>query len=159
MDSFWYHLYDKICLPLLYIMFRLFALTNSKIRKGIQGRKDTFRKIEKGLSLFSDRGPRFWIHSSSMGEFEQAKPLVQQLKSRIPECVVIVSVFSPSAYEHIQDYQKADLICYLPIDTRQNAKRFISILKPDAGIMVRHDLWPNHLRQLIKTDGIFLFFN
>jgi len=153
MSSFWYHLYDKISIPVLYIVYRLYVLTNHKIRIGHQGRRETLQKLENELIRLSDRGSRFWIHSSSMGEFEQAKPLIRQLKEKIPGCTVIVSVFSPSAYEHIQNYREADLICYLPLDTRKNAKRFISILKPNVGIMVRHDLWPNHLRQL-KKGGI-----
>jgi len=153
MNFFLYHLYDKIGIPFLYLIFHLYALTNSKIRKGIRGRKNTFRLMEQKMAQLSNEGPRFWIHSSSMGEFEQAKPLIQGLKNKIPASVVMVTVFSPSAYEHIHDYKTADCICYLPLDTRRNARRFLSILKPDVGIMVRHDLWPNHLRQL-KKDGI-----
>lgn len=153
MESFWYYLYDAVGVPLLYAGFSLGALTNGKIRRGIRGRKDFFQKLEQGILDLPRGGPRFWIHSSSMGEFEQAKPLIERLKERFAAGSVVVSFFSPSAFEHVQEYRGADHLCYLPFDSRRRSEKFISLIRPDVAIVVRHDFWPNHLYQL-KKRGI-----
>ena len=82
-----------------------------------------------------------------MGEFEQAKPIIAELKRRHPGTLVIVSFFSPSGYEHSRTYRLADVITYLPFDTRRNARRFLDLVRPDAAVMVRYDIWPNHIRE------------
>ncbi len=148
MESFWYRLYNAVGVPFLYTGFCFVALVNSKVRRGIRGRKDFFKRLEEATSRLPEGGPRFWIHSSSMGEFEQAKPLIERLKERFPRGSVIVSFFSPSVFEHVQEYRGADHLCYLPFDSRKRAERFLSLVRPDVAIVVRHDFWPNHLRQL-----------
>lgn len=153
MDSFWYYLYNTVGVPLLYVGSFLGALANPKIRKGVQGRKDLFIDLEERMESLPKRGLRFWIHCSSMGEFEQAKPLVDRLKKRFPGGSIVVSFFSPSVFDHVQEYEGADHLCYLPLDSRGRAKRFLSLIQPDMAIVVRHDLWPNHLWQL-KKQGI-----
>jgi 3-deoxy-D-manno-octulosonic-acid transferase len=85
-----------------------------------------------------------------MGEFEQAKPLVKALKEQFSGCLVVVSVFSPSAYENIEGYRDADIVCYLPFDSRKKAGRFLDLIKPDVALIVRHDIWPNHLYAMKK---------
>jgi len=150
--TFWNTIYNFIGVPLLYIGFMIASLFSRKIRRGIKARKSLFHDLEQSLKDFSGTAFRFWIHSSSMGEFEQAKPLIRHLKKTYPKARVVVSLFSPSAYDHVHDYQEADCVCCLPFDFRKNAKRFISLVRPSIAITIRHDLWPNHLRQLKKRN-------
>ncbi len=152
MDSFWRYLYNIVGVPFLYAGFSLAALANTKVRRGIEGRRGLFDNLEQQMSLLPKKGPRFWIHSSSMGEFEQAKPLVKELKKKFPDGSVVVTFFSPSAFDHVQGYREADCLCYLPFDSVRGAERFLSLVQPDAAIVVRHDLWPNHLWQLRKHN-------
>jgi 3-deoxy-D-manno-octulosonic-acid transferase len=93
-------------------------------------------------------GTRVWFHSSSMGEFEQAKPIIAALKHANPGVRIIVTFFSPSGYEHSRSYKLADLISYLPFDSLNGARRFVDLVKPDVAVMVRYDIWPNHIWEL-----------
>lgn len=140
-------LYNAVALPVMNLMSRVLALTDEKMRIGVAGRKRVFEDLEKAVQTFGPT-PRFWIHNSSMGEFEQAKPIVAVLKERLPNCRIIVSFFSPSGLAHVRDYTDADHLCYLPLDTRRNAARFVDIIRPAAAVVIRHDFWPNHLKAL-----------
>ncbi|MBN1895047.1 hypothetical protein JW906_11150 [bacterium] len=143
-------LYNLLGVPSLYVLSYLYSLFNEKVRRGLEGRKILFEQLAKAAPAGLSRRPRFWIHNSSMGEFEQAKPLVEALKAAFPGCFIAVSFFSPSAYEHVQDYPHADCLCYLPIDDRRKARRFLDLIRPDAAIVIRHDIWPNHLLECRK---------
>ncbi|MBX3042162.1 MAG: hypothetical protein KIT33_14290 [Candidatus Kapabacteria bacterium] len=91
---------------------------------------------------------RILIHASSMGEFEQAKPIIEKIKSKFPETEIIASFFSPSGFRNQQKYKKIDYSCYLPIDTKKNAEYFAKQINPDIAIFVRYDLWLNTLTSL-----------
>ena len=129
----------------MWIGFHLMAIRDHKIRQGIRGRRKLFKTLSQNLIKFKTKSPRFWIHNSSMGEFEQAKPLIQKLKSAYPDSLVLVTFFSPSGLEHVRRSPGVDLICYLPFDSFFNARRFIRMVKPDAAITIRHEFWPNFL--------------
>lgn len=148
----WYYLYNLIVVPFMYLGFFLCGLVNSKIQKGIRGRKKLFGDLEEKMQMLSHKRPCFWIHNSSMGEFEQAKPLIRQLKKTYPNGCAVVSFFSPSGFEHAQDDHEADYLCYIPFDSRRRASRFLSLVQPNVAIVIRHDLWPNHLWQLKKRN-------
>lgn len=150
MHNLVYHFYNILIIPFLRLVILIGSFTNGKIGQGSRGRKDLFQKLEKAMKQLKHDGPRFWVHSSSMGEFEQTKPIIEKLKERFPEGIVIVSFFSPSVFEHVQGYPGADCLTYIPFDSKRRARRFISLIRPDMAIMVRHDLWPNHLHQLNK---------
>lgn len=141
------YVYSFVVIPLLWVVLRFLGLFNSKIRRGIRGRRGLFESLRHQIQRLP-AGKRVWFHSSSMGEFEQAKPIIAALKARLPELRVIVSFFSPSGYEHSRKYALADAITYLPFDTRSGAKHFIDIVRPDAAVMVRYDVWPNHIWEL-----------
>jgi 3-deoxy-D-manno-octulosonic-acid transferase len=83
-----------------------------------------------------------------MGEFEQAKPIISELKRRNPEVRVIASFFSPSGYDHSKNYTLADVITYIPFDTRENVRTFLDLVRPDVAVMVRYDVWPNMIWEL-----------
>jgi len=152
-EKFWYGLYNLFFLPLLRMSAFCFQWFFPKIRKGIQGRRNLFQKLETDIQRIAGQSPRIWIHNSSLGEFEQAKPLIMELKKRFPHGAIIVSFFSPSGFDHAGSFSHADVICYLPVDTIRNASRFVDLVKPDILIVIRHDIWPNHLR-VLKKRGI-----
>jgi 3-deoxy-D-manno-octulosonic-acid transferase len=141
MDSLWYILYNLVGMPFFRLALLAGRLFDRKVRRGLDGRKNLFGCLEEALPAIDSRRPRFWIHNSSMGEFEQAKPVIEALKQRFPGSSVVVTFFSPSGLDHVKQHPGADLLCYLPIDSRRNAERFVRTLKPDVGVVVRHDIW------------------
>jgi len=145
--SLWQTIYSLVVLPPLWVALHIAGLLRDKVRRGIRGRRGLFQDLERRLRSVG-AGPRVWFHSSSMGEFEQARPIIAMLKERRPEVRIIVTFFSPSGYEHTKNYPLADLISYLPFDTRSNAARFLDLIRPDAAVMVRYDIWPNHIWEL-----------
>ena len=145
-------IYSYAVIPALWLALQILGLVNAKARRGIRGRDHLFEELAPRIAALR-AGRRVWFHSSSMGEFEQAKPIIEELKRRQPGIVVIVSFFSPSGYEHSLKYPLADAITYLPFDTRRNARRFLDLLRPDAAVMVRYDIWPNHIWEL-RARGI-----
>ena len=147
MQQFYRFLYGFIVLPLLWATLMIIGVFNGKTRRGIRGRRNLFDTLARQTSTLSP-GKRVWFHSSSLGEFEQAKPIIAELKSRMPDARVIVTFFSPSGYEHSRKYPLADVISYIPFDTRAGARRFLDLVHPDAAVMVRYDVWPNHVWEL-----------
>jgi len=148
----WQIFYRWFVLPALWLVFWLYSLVNRKVRRGLVGRRTLFADLERQLPNLPD-GKRVWFHSSSLGEFEQAKPIIAELRRRIPGIGIIVTFFSPSGYEHSRKYQLAHVISYLPADTQRNARKLLDLLRPDAAIMVRYDIWPNHVWEL-RRRGI-----
>ncbi len=149
-------LYNSLIVPLLWILLYITGLFNSKVRKGISERRNLFTNVEEALSRLPVGQPRFWFHSSSLGEFEQAKPIIAELKQINPTAQIIVTFFSPSGYEPSRKYKLADIITYIPFDSLWNARRFVKIVHPTAAIMVRYDVWPNHIWEL-ACAGIPIF--
>ncbi len=147
MTRAWELLYSGIVIPLLWCMLQVMGFFNRKVRRGIQARHELFTSLEQQVQALSGAG-RIWFHSSSLGEFEQAKPIIAELKRRQPGLNVIATFFSPSGYEHSRKYHLADVISYIPFDTRANARRFLDLVNPDAAVMVRYDVWPNHIWEL-----------
>jgi 3-deoxy-D-manno-octulosonic-acid transferase len=148
----WRSLYSFVAIPLLWMVIRILGLFHAKVRRGIAGRKGLFDNLQQQVSRLG-AGRRVWLHSSSMGEFEQAKPIIASLKQRMPGVKVVVTFFSPSGYENSKKYQLADVISYLPFDTRRDAQKFLDIVQPDVAVMVRYDIWPNHIWEL-RRRGI-----
>lgn len=149
MQRLWFFIYNSLAVPVFWLLFHVGALVNGKIRRGIRGRKDLLDRL--GVEVKQLTGSRrFWFHSSSLGEFEQAKPIIAELRNRYDDIDIIVSFFSPSGYEHSRNYKLADLITYLPFDSVANARRFLDLIQPSIAIMVRYDIWPNHVWELRK---------
>ena len=118
----------KCCLVVVYNLFirlyflaaRVAALWNRKARAWIRGRKGLFEELERKIPAGD---PIIWVHCSSAGEFEQGKPLIEQLKKEYPSYKILVSFFSPSGYKAAATYTNADVITYLPLDTRQQENK------------------------------------
>lgn len=144
----WYLIYNFLVVPLLYLTFQIGYYFNEKIRKGLEGRKNLFIDLAARRALWKDQGDFkiIWFHSASLGEFEQGKPLIAGLKERYGEKIkIVVSFFSPSGYEPARNYPLADLVFYLPLDTPFQARKLIHLLQPDIWILLKYDVWPNHV--------------
>lgn len=155
MKTVWQFLYNFIVIPHLYTVLRLLGLFNMKTQRGINGRKRVFENIIINALRLDKSRPVIWFHSSSLGEFEQAKPIIQKLKKE-KEVNLIVTFFSPSGFENSLKYPYADIVSYIPFDTAHNAKTFIQIVKPAIAVMMRYDIWPNHIWTMIK-EGVPVF--
>lgn len=145
----WYVLYNYIVLPVLYIILYLLGFFNEKIKRGIKGRKTLFFDLATNIKKIDKEKKTIWFHSSSMGEFEQAKPIIEKLRKE-KNVNIIVTFFSPSGYENSLKYPYADVISYLPFDTPRLAEKFVKIIKADAVVFMRYDIWPNIILQIQK---------
>ncbi len=145
-------IYNILVVPLLWVLFHLGGLVNKKIRTGIDGRKNLFKQLESDSNTLNG-SYRFWFHASSLGEFEQAKPIIFLLRKKYPTVNIIVTFFSPSGFENSKNYKLANSISYIPFDSYSNVNKFLRILKPTVAIMVRYDIWPNMIFAL-KRNGI-----
>lgn len=158
MNALWRLAYNALALPLMWMTVHALFPFSQKVRRAIRGRRHLFDQLAQNIAHLGP-GRRIWFHSSSMGEFEQAKPIIAALKRRDKRAVIIVSFFSPSGYEHSLSYPLADLITYIPFDTAHHARRFLELLRPDVAIMVRYDVWPNHVRELHRRGIPILIAN
>ncbi|MBM3238778.1 hypothetical protein FJZ31_21010 [Candidatus Poribacteria bacterium] len=138
----WRSIYNIIIIPFMYLYFRVLALFNPKFREGIAGRKDLFAYLEAQLAQARNLPKTVWFHFTSVGEFEQAKPLIVALKD---EAKIVLTYFSPSVSANVERYPYADARCYLPFDTRRNAKRMMRLIQPSVLIFSKFDIWPNHV--------------
>lgn len=123
---------------------------SSKFSTLFRGQRNTLRAEQKA-QLEACRGA-VWIHAASVGEFEQARPLIEQLKIHHSQFKIVVTFFSPSGYEARKNYELADGVFYLPFATHLNAKRFIETLQPSMAIFVKYEFWPAYLKALKKRS-------
>jgi len=119
------------------------AAWNKKAAQWKEGRKNLWAELTQ---TFSNPHAVIWIHASSAGEFEQAKPVIEAFKKAFPEYKILVTFFSPSGYPSGKKFALADYVFYLPLDTRQNAERFITIVQPKLVIFIKYDFWYHHLK-------------
>ena len=128
------------------ILLPILALFNKKIKLFVNGRKQIFNK----LATINKTDKVIWFHAASLGEFEQGRPIIEELKQQYQSHKIVVTFFSPSGYEIRKNYPLADVICYLPLDTQTNVARFINQIHPDIAIMIKYEFWPNLLSELKK---------
>jgi len=147
--KFWQIFYNIIFIPILYVILVLISLFYKKVRRGISGRKRIFEELILNRLTLDLSKINIWFHSSSLGEFEQAKPIIEKLKKET-DVKIVVSFFSPSGYENSKKYPFADIITYLPFDSEWRARRFIEIISPNIVVFMRYDIWPNHIWSLKK---------
>ena len=147
MDSFWIWIYNYLIIPIFYLLLRIASLFNKKIRVALQDRKTLFTQLDNDLKKISDRKKILWFHSSSVGEFEQAKPIIEKINSD-KIFTILASFLSPSGFNAAKRYEGADLITYYPFDSTKNIKHFVDIVKPSILIYMRYDIWPNSVFEL-----------
>lgn len=125
----------------------LIALFSKKIKLFVSGRKETFSKI---ASLKNEQ--TIWFHAASLGEFEQARPIIEALKKNYKHHKILVTFFSPSGYEVRKNYDLAAVVCYLPLDSALNARKFVAAINPTLAIFIKYEFWPNLLNELKKKE-------
>jgi 3-deoxy-D-manno-octulosonic-acid transferase len=123
---------------------------SDKAKKWRVGRRDWAKKLQKDIS--DKPGDWIWFHCSSLGEFEQGRPLIEAIKQQYPEFRLLLTFFSPSGYEVRKNYPVADLVCYLPLDTPKNAARFLDLVKPRLAFFVKYDLWLNVIAETKRRN-------
>lgn len=112
---------------------RLAALFNKKVALMVKGEKESFDILQKQII----RGEKYlWFHAASLGEFEQGRPLIEEIRKTYPQYKILQTFFSPSGYEVRKNYKGADIVCYLPLDTPDNVKRFLDLAQPDRKSVV-----------------------
>lgn len=134
---------------IFYILVLIASPFNSKAKLWLQGRKRIFTSLKSAIKA-NDK--IFWIHCASLGEFEQGRPLIEALKSEYPQHKILLTFYSPSGYEIRKNYEHADYVYYLPLDTPLNAKRFVEIVKPQAVFFVKYEFWYFILREIHKKN-------
>jgi len=126
-------------------LISLVAPFNLKAKQFVDGRKNWKQnlenKIEKGASYI-------WFHCASLGEFEQGRPVIEEIKKQHPEYKIILTFFSPSGYEIRKNYDGADVICYLPVDSKSNARSFLNVVNPEKVFFVKYEFWYNYISEL-----------
>ncbi|GHA26136.1 3-deoxy-D-manno-octulosonic acid transferase [Salinimicrobium marinum] len=113
----------------------------------VSGRKDVFSKLEHELS---PNDKTIWFHAASLGEYEQAVPVIEIVKKQFPEKKIVITFFSPSGYEVKKNKSLGDVTVYLPIDTASNVKRFLDRVNPEWALFIKYEFWPNYLQELKK---------
>ena len=136
----WKTLYNTFVIPVLTVGFYTAARFSPKIREGLVGRRSVFDSIAEQLSSARKLSQTAWFHFTSVGEFEQAKPLIEALKDDVH---IVLTYFSPSVHPNVANYPHHDAAIYLPLDTTRNAARLLEIIKPSLLIFSKFDIWPN----------------
>ncbi|MEQ8422761.1 MAG: glycosyltransferase N-terminal domain-containing protein [Arenibacter algicola] len=131
------------------LFLKLIALFHPKIKLFVDGRKEVMSYLKKNIS---EGDSIIWVHTASLGEFEQGLPIIEQLKKNYPEYRILVTFFSPSGYEVKKNTAAADVVTYLPMDTKKNAKNFLGLVNPKLVIFVKYEIWPNYLRALSQRN-------
>jgi 3-deoxy-D-manno-octulosonic-acid transferase len=139
---------------------RCAAPFNLKARQWVSGRREVFRE----LMLFAGnidrvKTPVAWFHVSSLGEFEQGRPVIEAFRKRWPEKKILLTFFSPSGYEVRKTYEHADFVCYLPLDTSGNAGRFLDIVRPEMAFFVKYDFWFNYMESIHRRHVPLYFIS
>lgn len=124
---------------------RLSAFFSPKMKLFVAGRKEVFPKLQKHLK---DSDKTLWMHCASLGEYEQGLPVLKELRKLFPSHKIVLTFFSPSGYEVKKNNAEADVVCYMPLDTLSNAKRFVATVHPDVAMFVKYEIWPNFLLEL-----------
>jgi len=147
-------------------LLKIVALFSPKIKLFVDGRKPVFEILQAKIN---SNDKTIWFHAASLGEYEQGLPVIEKIKERFPYHKIVVTFFSPSGYEVRKNNTVADVTVYLPLDTKKNAKDFLSLVHPEMAFFIKYEYWPNYLNELHKLvtptyliSGIFrknqLFF-
>ena len=143
----WKTLYNTLVIPALTAGFYTAARFSPKIREGLAGRRSVFESIETQLDSARRLSQTAWFHFTSVGEFEQAKPLIEGLKDEVR---IVLTYFSPSVHPNVSNYPHHDAAIYLPLDTSRNAERLFQIIKPSLLVFSKFDIWPNLVWEAAK---------
>lgn len=121
------------------------SLFNEKVRKMWRGEREAFRILKQKVD---PNAKYIWFHAASLGEFEQGRPLMERIRKDYPQYKILLTFYSPSGYEVRKNYEGADIICYMPVDTRLNAIRFLRLVRPVMAFFIKYEFWSNFLHIL-----------
>lgn len=122
---------------------------HKKARLMVKGHRDVFKKLEAEID---PNAKYIWLHAASLGEFEQGRPIIEDIKEKHPHYKILVTFFSPSGYEVRKNYELADIVCYLPFDRKSKVKRFLKLANPYMAIFIKYEFWYNYVNQLSKRN-------
>jgi 3-deoxy-D-manno-octulosonic-acid transferase len=147
----------NVSIALYVLSIRIAALFIKKAAQWVKGRTDIFKILENKFSHNSL--PVAWFHAASLGEFEQARPVIEAFRKHYPNYKILLTFFSPSGYEIRKNYIGADDIVYLPADTKKNAAKFLTIVKPTIVLFVKYEFWFHYLNEIHKREIPLLLFS
>jgi 3-deoxy-D-manno-octulosonic-acid transferase len=134
-------------------VFGLFAWVGARFKRTarlwVEGRRDWHRRLNADIEESENL---VWFHAASLGEFEQGRPIIEQVRYAYPDHPILLTFFSPSGYEVRKDYDGADYVHYLPLDTPANARKFLETVQPKLAIFIRYEYWYNFLRAMFRRD-------
>ena len=137
----------NLTMYILELGIKLAALFSDKPAKMVKGHREVFDLLKSKI----DRNAQYiWFHAASLGEFEQGRPLIERIRKEYPQYKILQTFFSPSGYEVRKNYDGADIVCYLPIDTPSNVKKFIDLVNPCMVFFVKYEFWHNYLNALYQ---------
>jgi len=126
------------------------SLFNEKVRKMWRGEREAFKILRQKVN---PDAKYVWFHAASLGEFEQGRPLMERIRKEHPQYKILLTFYSPSGYEVRKNYEGADIICYMPVDTRLNAIRFLRLVRPVMAFFIKYEFWSNFLH-ILKHRGV-----
>ena len=126
-------------------ILKIVALFSKKIKLFVEGRKNVFKILSDKIKAYDKT---IWFHAASLGEYEQGLPVMERMKSRFPNHLIVLTFFSPSGYEVRKNNTIADVTVYLPLDTQSNVEQFMKIVRPDMAFFIKYEYWPNYLNAL-----------
>jgi 3-deoxy-D-manno-octulosonic-acid transferase len=129
------------------IFVKIASLFNEKARQFVSGRRNWRKKLAEKIET---NARYIWVHCASLGEFEQGRPLIEEMSKQFPEYRVVLTFFSPSGYEIRKNYALADIVMYLPVDTQRNAKRFLRLVQPEKAFFIKYEYWHFYIDELKK---------
>jgi 3-deoxy-D-manno-octulosonic-acid transferase len=130
-------------------ILKIVALFNKKINLFVEGRKPVFKILSAKIKAYDKT---IWFHAASLGEYEQGLPVMERMKSRFPNHLIVLTFFSPSGYEVRKNNTIADVTIYLPLDTQSNVNQFLKLVRPDMVFFIKYEYWPNYLNALQKKE-------
>ncbi|MBU2947705.1 3-deoxy-D-manno-octulosonic acid transferase [Zobellia uliginosa] len=142
------HSIYNVIVQISWFFLKILALFNSKLKLFVKGRKHSFYLLDNAISK-EDR--TLWVHAASLGEYEQGLPIIEKLKNEYPLHKIVLTFFSPSGYEVKKNTTVADVVAYLPMDTKKNVAHFLKTVHPDIAIFVKYEIWPNYIKALEKN--------
>lgn len=131
------------------LLIKLASPFNLKASQINKGRQRVFKELS---SRVNHQRPVIWVHCASLGEFEQGRPLIEAIKKEHPHYRILLTFFSPSGYEIRKNYELADTVCYLPADTRRNARKLIGLVNPEKVFFVKYEFWFHYIKELKKRN-------
>ena len=130
-------------------ILKIAALFNPKIKLFVGGRKSVYKVLSNKIKAYDKT---IWFHAASLGEYEQGLPVMERMKSRFPNHLIVLTFFSPSGYEVRKNNTIADVTVYLPLDTQSNVEKFMEIVRPDMAFFIKYEYWPNYLNALKNRE-------